>query len=76
MPGWTASVNGVSAAVSAHEKIFQTISLSAGKNVIRFRFAPPYVNYAWIAFYLGIFGMIIQLTLPYCRRHKLIHENS
>ena len=76
MPGWTASVNGVSAAVSAHEKIFQTISLSAGKNVIRFRFAPPYVNYAWIAFYLGILGMIIQLTLPYCRRHKLIHENS
>ena len=58
MPGWTASVNGVSTAVSARQKIFQTISLSAGKNVVRFRFAPPYVNYAWIAFWLSIIALL------------------
>ncbi|MBU2766115.1 YfhO family protein [Acidithiobacillus ferrivorans] len=58
MPGWSASVNGVSTAVSAHQKIFQTIALSAGKNVVRFRFAPPYVNYAWIAFWLSIIALL------------------
>jgi heme exporter protein D len=58
MPGWTASVNGVSTAVSAYQKIFQKISLVAGKNVVRFRFAPPYVNYAWIAFGLSIIALL------------------
>jgi hypothetical protein len=58
MPGWTASVNGVTTAVSPHQKIFQKISLIAGKNVVRFRFAPPYVNYAWIAFWLSIIALL------------------
>lgn len=57
MPGWTATVNGASAAVSAHGKIFQVIPLPAGNNMVRFRFAPPYAGYAWIAFWLGVAGL-------------------
>jgi hypothetical protein len=57
MPGWTATVNGASAAVFAHEKIFQFIRLPAGNNMVRFRFAPPYAGYAWIAFWLGVAGL-------------------
>ena len=57
MPGWTATVNGASAAVSAHGKIFQVIPLPAGKNMVRFRFIPLYAGYAWIAFWLGVAGL-------------------
>ena len=60
MPGWSATVNGSSMAVSAHEEIFQTIPLGAGKNVVHFQFAPPYVDYAWIAFFLGLIGLLWQ----------------
>jgi len=60
MPGWSATVNGSSMAVSSHGEIFQTIPLEAGKNVIRFQFSPPYVNYSWIAFFLGLIGLLWQ----------------
>lgn len=60
MPGWSATVNGSNMAVSSHEEIFQTIPLKAGRNVVRFHFAPPYVDYAWIAFVLGLFGLLWQ----------------
>lgn len=57
MPGWTAAVDGARAAVSAHEKIFQVVHLPAGNNMVRFRFAPPYAGYAWIAFWVGVAGL-------------------
>ena len=60
MPGWSATVNGSNMAVSAHEEIFQTVPLGAGKNMVRFHFAPPYVDYAWIAFVLGLAGLLWQ----------------
>ena len=56
MPGWTATVNGMRTAVSAHEKIFQVVHLPVGSNTVRFRFAPPYADYAWIAFWVGLAG--------------------
>jgi hypothetical protein len=57
MPGWTATVNGARVGVSVHEKIFQVLHLPAGNIMVRFRFAPPYVGYAWIAFWLGVAGL-------------------
>ena len=57
MPGWTATVDGAHAAVTAHEKIFQVVHLPAGDSVVRFRFAPPYAGYAWIAFWGGLAGL-------------------
>ncbi|MDA8151234.1 MAG: YfhO family protein [Acidithiobacillus sp.] len=60
MPGWSATVNGSNMAVSAHEEIFQTIPLGAGKNMVRFHFAPPYSDYAWVAFLLGLAGLLWQ----------------
>jgi len=57
MPGWTATVNGASAAVSVHQGIFQVVHLPEGNNKVRFHFAPPYVKYAWIAFWLGMAGL-------------------
>ncbi len=63
MPGWAATVNDSSVAVSADDGIFQTIPLAAGKNMVRFQFAPPNVDYAWIAFFLGIIGLLWQSCL-------------
>ena len=58
MPGWTATVNGNNVPVSAHKKIFQIIPLPAGNSVVRYQFAPPYAGYAWIAFSLGVTGLL------------------
>ena len=60
MPGWTATVDGASAPVSAHEKIFQVVHLPAGNNLVHFHFSPPNINYAWIAFVLGLVGLLWQ----------------
>jgi len=56
MPGWTATVNGAPVMVAKNHEIFQTVQLPKGKSNIQFRFAPPYVGYAWIAFWLGLAG--------------------
>jgi len=60
MPGWSATVNGSSVAVSAHDEIFQTIPLGIGENVVHFQFSPPYIDYAWIALFLGLIGLLWQ----------------
>jgi hypothetical protein len=57
MPGWTATVNGAPVMVAKNHEIFQTVQLPKGNSNIRFHFAPPYVGYAWIAFWLGLAGL-------------------
>lgn len=58
-PGWRATVNGV-ASVVTNAGIFQSVSLPAGKSVVRFAYAPPYMFVAWACcaagFALLLFG--------------------
>lgn len=60
MPGWRATINGMSVPVSVHHEIVQSVELRPGRNIVRFRFAPPYIVYAWIGFFLGVFALIWQ----------------
>ncbi len=80
MPGWSATVNGSSVAVSAHEEIFQTIPLGVGRNEVHFQFAPPYVDYAWMVFFLGLVGLLWQSYRTFFRsrfqNQKIGNETS
>ena len=62
-PGWTASINGAEAAISAHDRIFQAVSVPAGTSEVRFRYAPPHITWAWLAAFLGIAALATPLSL-------------
>jgi hypothetical protein len=57
MEGWLARVNQSFAKVEAASGIFQSIELPEGRSTIRFKFSPPYVQYAWLLFWLGLLGL-------------------
>jgi hypothetical protein len=53
-PGWTATVNGVPAKVEAANEIFQSVALPAGDVFVQFRYAPPFVSFAYAACGVGL----------------------
>lgn len=60
MPGWRAWVDGVAAPVLKHHHIVQAVALEPGRNRVRFDFVPPYMRFAWIAFWVGMFAIAWQ----------------
>lgn len=68
MPGWSVDDDGQSHTVLPYDSVFQTIPLSKGLHHLKFRFEPPYIQYAFISFFIGIIGivltLILQLLLP------------
>ncbi len=70
MPGWTAEINDNQTEITPHHDVFQQIALPQGHGHVRYDFAPPYVNYGWIAFVIGALGMLAQMARLYLdRRH-------
>lgn len=57
-PGWSATVNGVDTPVTVHDGVFQAIALPAGSSEIRFRYAPAYIGWAWLASALGLAALL------------------
>jgi len=53
MAGWAASDDGRAAPITTVEGVFQAVGLHAGRNVVRFRFAPPYAGWAELGLALG-----------------------
>jgi len=66
-PGWTATVNGAAAAISARDEIFQAVQLPKGTSEVRFRYAPPHIGWAWLAMWLGL-AALAAASLPLLRR--------
>jgi hypothetical protein len=60
-PGWRAEVNGAAASISLADEIFQSVDLPAGHWKVRFRYAPPYIGWAWGAGLLGFAGLLTGL---------------
>jgi hypothetical protein len=52
-PGWRATVNGTPGAVVA-AGIFQSVALPAGRSVVGFAYAPPYMMAAWACCAAGL----------------------
>jgi hypothetical protein len=65
-PGWTARVGDNEVPIAEHARVFQSIDLPAGKSDIRFRYAPPYVGWAWLAALAGL----LSLAVPFLRRAR------
>lgn len=63
MPGWTASVNGRDAPVTARSEIFQAVDLPAGRSRVEFRYAPPMLPLAYLLCAAGFIGLLVQLAL-------------
>jgi hypothetical protein len=51
-PGWRATRDGIAADLGTAD-IFQTLPLPAGRSEIAFRYAPPWIGFAWAAFAIG-----------------------
>lgn len=54
MKGWSARVNGESRRIETTGEIFQSVALPQGESTVRFVFTPPFINWAWLAFTLGL----------------------
>jgi uncharacterized membrane protein YfhO len=68
-PGWTATVNGMAATITARDEICQTVQLPKGVSEVRFRYAPPHINWAWAAMWLGLAGLVAP-SLLLRRKHQ------
>ncbi len=54
LPGWTARVNGATAAVTPVDGVFQMVELPRGRSTVSFRYAPPHSSWAWAGLLIGI----------------------
>lgn len=52
-PGWAATNNGRPTLIAPYSRIFQSVPLRAGSNLIRFSYAPPRIRFAWLAMAIG-----------------------
>jgi hypothetical protein len=65
-PGWQASVNGRDSAITVDGGIFQAVALPAGESQVAFRYAPPFIVYAWACFWVGLVCVISMLGARRC----------
>lgn len=71
MAGWSATVNGRAQAVERTGGIFQGIKVPARASVVRFSFAPPYIDVGLWAFVLGALLLVLgPLVAPALRRAR------
>jgi len=63
MPGWRVTVNGTAAEAVQQEGIFQSAAVPAGRSHARYYFAPPYVEFGWVASLVGMAGLMWQVVL-------------
>lgn len=63
MPGWRAFVNGQEATISQVDEIFQQINLPAGSSTVQFVFRPPHIEWAFVAFAIGLLLMLGELGM-------------
>ena len=61
MPGWSAVVNGTAQTVTATEEVYQALPLPAGSSSIVFSFVPPFMQYGYAAFAIGLLALAYQL---------------
>jgi hypothetical protein len=61
-PGWKASVNGRSAAITTYEGVYQRITVPKGTSKVRFSYAPPGATIAWLAALVGVLAILAGLA--------------
>jgi hypothetical protein len=61
LPGWTATVNGAPAAVTAYQDLLTSIHLPAGLSQVVFSYQPPRTELALAGF---LVGMVLLIGIP------------
>lgn len=74
MPGWSARVNGAEVPVERVGDIFQEVSLPAGSSLVEFKFAPPYIEWAYVAFLFGVALFALGFVCPKIARPTSIRH--
>jgi len=72
-PGWKVSVNGKTQQITKDD-IFQRVEVPKGESTIQFDFRPPYIEWAWGGFWIGVASMTLLLVLQPIRpkqKHKV-----
>ncbi len=64
MPGWHATANGRSLAVSADGPLFQAVDVPAGRSSVSFAFTPPHAALALLAGALGLVCLVLAWAAP------------
>ncbi|MFT8671179.1 MAG: hypothetical protein ABF802_07925 [Acetobacter orientalis] len=67
MEGWHASVDGNPMPISRTGEIFQQIPVPQGRSVVTFRFVPPHIQWAFVAFIVG--WILFAIDLLRGRKH-------
>ncbi len=69
-PGWTATIGGAGVPIGRAEEIFQSVTVPAGRSLVRFAYAPPGVGWAWAGFAAGLGAGLIAAAR---RRAARVH---
>lgn len=70
MPGWQASVNGRPTRVGEAQRLFQTVSVPAGRSIVRFAFTPPHEDLGYLAFVGGTAAVCAPGFVMLIRRRR------
>jgi hypothetical protein len=62
-PGWRADLNGTEVEIAEYDSLFQRVTLRPGRNELRFSYAPPHVNWAWLLTALGSVSLLVGRRL-------------
>jgi hypothetical protein len=63
-PGWAATVNGRAAPLTEHDGLFQALALPAGTSEVRYRYAPPHIEWAWMAMFMAVSILALATAWP------------
>jgi hypothetical protein len=61
MPGWSVMRNGAESEPVQENGIFQTSTVPAGQNQVRYTFTPPHMTVGWVACLSGVAGLLWQM---------------
>jgi len=69
-PGWQASAGPDRLAIRAYQDLFQAVDLPAGHSEVRFRYSPPYIDWAWGAMFVGVALIVASAAAQASRLHR------
>jgi hypothetical protein len=71
MPGWSATVDGTPVPVRTSSAGFQTLSVPAGRHVVRFDFTPPREWLGWAGLIAGLLVLSVRLSATRVRHARV-----
>lgn len=73
--GWSATVRGATAKITAADEVFQSVPVPAGRSTVSFSYEPPHALVMWLLALLGVLAILGSVAgrvfdLPFDRRSR------